>query len=150
MQYFLLVSPVLNGSCTILAPCREVKSLQQIQQSGTRRRNLLVHSFVFTRGQFWAPSHDDVIKWKHFSRYWPFVRGYHQSPVNSPNKGQWRGTLMFPLICAWINVWATIVRLLIWDAMATIMTSLQCIVSSVCVHMCVCVRVVVNHDLFAR
>ena len=20
--------------------------------------------------------HDDVIKWKHFSRYWPFVRGF--------------------------------------------------------------------------
>ena len=24
---------------------------------------------------------DDVIKWKHFSRYWPFVRGIHRSPV---------------------------------------------------------------------
>ena len=23
--------------------------------------------------------HDDVIKWKHFPRYWPFVRGIHQS-----------------------------------------------------------------------
>ena len=28
--------------------------------------------------------HDDVIKWKHFSRYWPFVRGIHRSLVNSP------------------------------------------------------------------
>ena len=27
--------------------------------------------------------HDDVIKWKHFPRYWPFVRGIPQSPVNS-------------------------------------------------------------------
>ena len=50
-------------------------------------------------------SHDDVIKWKHFSRYWPFVWGIHRSPVNSPHKGQWRGTLMFSLICAWINGW---------------------------------------------
>ena len=33
-------------------------------------------------------SHDDVIKWKHFPRYWPFVRGIHRSPVNSPHKGQ--------------------------------------------------------------
>ena len=32
--------------------------------------------------------HDDVIKWKHFPRYWPFVRGIHRSPVNSPHKGQ--------------------------------------------------------------
>ena len=29
-----------------------------------------------------------------------FVRGIHWSPVNSPQKGQWRGALMFPLICA--------------------------------------------------
>ena len=47
--------------------------------------------------------HDDVIKWKHFPRYWQFVRGIHRSTVNSPHKGQWRGALMFPLICAWIN-----------------------------------------------
>ena len=49
--------------------------------------------------------HDDVIKWKHFPRYWPFVRGIHQSPVNSLHKGQWRGALMFSLICVWINGW---------------------------------------------
>ena len=44
-------------------------------------------------------------KWKHFPRYWPFVRGIYRSPVNSPHKGQWRGTLMYSLICAWINGW---------------------------------------------
>ena len=49
--------------------------------------------------------HDDVIKWKNFPRYWPFVRGIHRSPVNSPHKGQWRGALMFSLICARINGW---------------------------------------------
>ena len=49
--------------------------------------------------------HDGVIKWKHFPRYRPFVRGIHLSPVNSPHKGQWRGALMFSLICAWINAW---------------------------------------------
>ena len=47
--------------------------------------------------------HDDVIKWKHFPRYWPFVRGIHRSPLKSPHKGQWRGALMFTLICTWIN-----------------------------------------------
>ena len=50
-------------------------------------------------------NHDDVIKWKHFPRYWPFVRGIHRSPVNSPHKGQWRGALVFSLICVWINGW---------------------------------------------
>ena len=49
--------------------------------------------------------HDDVIKWKHFPNYWPFVRGIHRSPVNSPHKGQWRGALTFSLICVWINGW---------------------------------------------
>ena len=49
--------------------------------------------------------HDDVIKWKHFPRDWPFVRGIHRPPVNSPHKGQWRGALMFSLICAWMNAW---------------------------------------------
>ena len=50
-------------------------------------------------------SHDDVIKWKHFPHYWPFVLGIHRSPMNSPHKGQWCGALMFSLICAWINGW---------------------------------------------
>ena len=32
--------------------------------------------------------HDDVIKWKHFPRNRPFVRGIHRSPMHSPHKGQ--------------------------------------------------------------
>ena len=55
-------------------------------------------------GRKWN-THDDVIKWKHFPRYWPFVRGIHRSPVNSPHKGQWCGALMFSVICVWINDW---------------------------------------------
>ena len=50
--------------------------------------------------------HDDVIKWKHFPRYWSFVRGIHMWPANSPHKGQWRGAWLFSLICARINGWA--------------------------------------------
>ena len=56
------------------------------------------HSFI-------SCYHDDVIKWKHFPRYWPFVRGIHRFPMNSPHKGQWRRGLMFPLICVCINSW---------------------------------------------
>ena len=55
--------------------------------------------------RLWKSWHDDVIKWKHFPRNWPFVRGIHRSPVNSPHKGQWRRALMFSLICVWINNW---------------------------------------------
>ena len=47
--------------------------------------------------------HDDIIKWKPFPRCWPFARGIHRSPANSPRKGQWRGALMLALICARIN-----------------------------------------------
>ena len=53
----------------------------------------------FVQGEMcWLLWHDDVIKWKHFPRYWPFVR-------ESRHKGQWRGALMFSLICTWINSW---------------------------------------------
>ena len=44
-----------------------------------------------------ATLHDDVIKRKHFPRYWPSVRGIHRSPVNSPHKGQWRFGVFFDL-----------------------------------------------------
>ena len=39
--------------------------------------------------------YDDIIKWKHFPHYWPFVWRIHRSPVNSPHKCQWRGALTF-------------------------------------------------------
>ena len=38
---------------------------------------------------------DDVIKWKMFSALLAICAG------NSPNEGQWRGDLLFSLICAW-------------------------------------------------
>ena len=50
-------------------------------------------------------SHDDFIKCKHFPRNWPFVWGIHRSTVNSSHKCQWRGALIFSLICVWINDW---------------------------------------------
>ena len=63
------------------------------------------HNFEGAATKLFAPMHDDVFKWKHFPRYWSFMRGIHRLPVNSPHKGQWCGALMFSLICAWINGW---------------------------------------------
>ena len=62
---------------------------------------------AFWRWRFFIPlrRHDDVIKWKHFPRNWPFA-GNSPVPVNSPHNGQWRGALVFSLICVWINDWA--------------------------------------------
>ena len=54
-------------------------------------------------------SFPEITWWRHqmetFFALLGFVRGIHRSPVNSPHKGQWRGALMFSLICVWINGW---------------------------------------------
>ena len=58
--------------------------------------------WIMCESHYWNWSfHDDVIKWKHFPRYWPFVRGIHRSPVDFPHKGHWRGASMWFLICTW-------------------------------------------------
>ena len=64
---------------------------------------------------------DDAIKWKKIPRYWPFVWGIHQSPVDSPHKGQRRGALIFSLNK---EVKQTVETPVIWDAIMLIMTSL--------------------------
>ena len=66
--------------------------------------DLNIYKFSFIRRDI-SIAHDDVIKWKHFPRDWPFVRRISSVPVNSAHKGQWRGALMFSLICTWINCW---------------------------------------------
>ena len=80
-----------NGDCAISFPA--IISLQL-----GRCHNIFENSLKLV-------SHDDIIKWKHFPHYWPFVQGIHWSPVNSPHKGQWCRALIFSLICAWINGW---------------------------------------------
>ena len=40
-----------------------------------------------------------------FSALLALCAGNSPGPVNSPHKGQWRGALMFSLICVWINGW---------------------------------------------
>ena len=67
--------------------------------------------------------HDDAINWKKCPRYCSFVRWIHRLPVDSPHKGQWRGALMFCLICAWTNGWANNRDADIWYVITLIMTS---------------------------
>ena len=89
-----------------------------------------------TEGQWWGICvhimmflwlcHDDVIKWKPFPRYWSFVWGIHSSPVNSPHKVP--VTRSFGVSLNWpdqIVKW-TVELMVIWDAMAPIVTSLLC------------------------
>ena len=76
------------------------------------RKTPVAHTLGRDLGVWWVlrlpevcPWHSDVIKWKHFPRYWSFVQRIHRWLVNSPHKGQWRGALMISTICAWTNGW---------------------------------------------
>ena len=46
--------------------------------------------------------YDDVIKWKHFPRYWHFVQRIPGEFLSQRPVG---GALMICLICVWINGW---------------------------------------------
>ena len=69
-------------------------------------------------------SHDDAIKWKHFPRYWPFVRGIHRSRWISRTEASGAELWCFLWSQLELTVELTIVRLVISDAIAPIITSL--------------------------
>ena len=75
----------------------------------------LTHNVLFVTGVFMSRRmhplpqglvsiHDDVIKWKHFPRYWPFVRGIDRSRWIPRTKAS-DAELWFFFICARINDW---------------------------------------------
>ena len=73
-----------------------------VLKAGIKGRDKLLHPAVY---------HDDVIKWKHFPHYWPFVLGIHQSPVNSrSSKQSWGWWFETPSRPLWRhrNVWGVI------------------------------------------
>ena len=88
--------PVTGGFPSLMASAAENVSIRWLDREK--------YCYAFPENTV-VKFHDDVIKRKHFPRYWPFVRGIHRSPVNSPHKGQRRGALMFSLIGVWINCW---------------------------------------------
>ena len=77
----------LSPSHSILAVQIQILFLEGLTQSDILRYNTS-HKICTLR------YHNDVIKWQHFPRYWPFVRGIHRSPE-----------LCCFFICAWINGW---------------------------------------------
>ena len=61
---------------------------QTPHQSDLRCRNCNLRApALHILPQSLAGTHDDVMEWKHFSHYWPFVRGIHRSPVVALHKG---------------------------------------------------------------
>ena len=70
---------------------------------GNAKRQGTLDAFIPCLLHHTAYTHDDVIKWKHCPRYWPFCAGNSQLTGEFPHKGRWPGALMFSFICAWIN-----------------------------------------------
>ena len=107
-----ITSSMLPFSSDLNTKCRHIKT------------RILHHVFlevIWARSPSMMTSSDGTI----FCVTGPLcVRGIHLSPVNPPYKGQWRGALMFSLICAWINGWVNTREAGDWDAIAVIMTSL--------------------------
>ena len=78
--------------------------------------------------------HDDVIKWKHFLRNWPFVRGIHRwiPRTKASNAKLW----CFHWSACEYTIEKTIAKLVIWDAISIIMTSALC--NAVLTFVCSC------------
>ena len=66
---------------------------------------LLYHAFIgwflkcvsLTNQPTIVANPDDVIKWKHFPRNWPFVRGIHRSPLTAIFRngfGEWEASML--------------------------------------------------------
>ena len=88
-----------------LGACQTWRCFRTGKEGGwTAFLHLIVHILQYIKSLKYS-LYDDVIKWRHFPRYWSFVRGIHRLPVNSPHRGQWRGALMFSLISTWTNGW---------------------------------------------
>ena len=72
---------------------------------------LCIVFFSFSEENANGRFHDDCLQMGTFSAWLAFWVGIHRSPVNSQHKGQWRGALMFSLICAchraWTNDWVS-------------------------------------------
>ena len=92
----------LVSSCSCLCAIHWSHVLSRQWRCSWSSADIRCFNYIWVTNNF---VHDDVIKWKHFPRYWPFVREIHRSPVNFPHKGQWCGALMFTLICARMNGW---------------------------------------------
>ena len=107
-KYFCMMAAFFHPQCVKVDEPYWRNTFNQVRVRNIATEHVIESHICIIKkglGQACSQNHDDVIKWKHFPRYWPFVRRIHRSPVNSPHKGQWRGALMFSLISVWINDW---------------------------------------------
>ena len=74
--------PFSNWHDVVSGACSEIKWDSQLRSVAFQFRIFLSREAEI--------NHDDVIKWKHFPRYWPFVRRIHRSSVNRDAGGDLR------------------------------------------------------------
>ena len=73
-----------------------------LNESIAPRNSMLLSGIGFQKLPMMTSSNGNI-----FHITGPLRRGIHQSPVNSPHKGQWCRALMFSLICDWIYSWVS-------------------------------------------
>ena len=100
--YLYYISPLreLIPICFYMQLCSNQMSLKNHDYIQYPPRNMRTgHAFVAFRCRSILPKSfrvdDDVLKWKPFPHHWPFARGIHRSPVNSPRNGPVMRTSMF-------------------------------------------------------
>ena len=120
----------------------------QVEYAGWERRLCAHRQQTVTSQATCALTHDGVVVWKHFPKYWPFVRGIHWSLVDwevffitGPLWGESTGPGGFPsqrasdiyvkpwwsFLCCQLE-WAveqTLERSVIWDAISALVTSMH-------------------------
>ena len=69
--------------CGLLPPLGRTAPSHYLNQCWLNFNGIFWHS---SEDNITRKAHDDVIQWKHFPCYWPFVRGIHRSPLNYPHK----------------------------------------------------------------
>ena len=104
----VIVLPVLSTSIWFIYPYNlRLIHLYCLSSAGEGVLNNNAQTICIILGLYCTYVHSTW--WRHqieiFPRCWPFVRGIHRLPVNSPHKGQWREVLILSLICAWTNGW---------------------------------------------
>ena len=96
---------VILGRCGTVCTLHSWYTGQYILVTCTVYPRDYTHSSGFIVLCVYCGYHDDVIKWKFFCVTGHLCGEFTGPRVNSPHKGQWRGALVFSLICVWINGW---------------------------------------------
>ena len=103
----LLRSPNQKGKCKHWYSCHSSSDIARRVNMNLNARinNIKIQLSTNCMPDSWE---EHVPLWRHqmeiFSTLLALCAG--NSSVNSPHKGQWRGALMFSLMCVWTNSWS--------------------------------------------